>query len=182
MFLLYTCAMLLTQLRAEFDDDDSAVQKVADLKTWLVNRLNHNHYHYMGVSKNRGGPPKSSILIGFSIVNHPFWGFYPYFWKHLYIMIYHYHHYHTCIRTYTIICKLCLFYHCFFRFTSILILNIEVSHDFSTTTLILWRAERADSTSLNTVLNRMPVTHPQIPVDGLRQSPKQKHISLACTY
>ena len=33
------------------------------------------------VSKNRGGPPKSSILIGFSIINHPFWG-YPYFWKH----------------------------------------------------------------------------------------------------
>ena len=29
---------------------------------------------YMGVSKNRGGPPKSSILIGFSIINHPFWG------------------------------------------------------------------------------------------------------------
>ena len=28
----------------------------------------------MGVSKNRGGPPKSSILIGFSIINHPFWG------------------------------------------------------------------------------------------------------------
>ena len=28
---------------------------------------------YMGVSKNRG-TPKSSILIGFSIVNHPFWG------------------------------------------------------------------------------------------------------------
>ena len=27
----------------------------------------------MGVSKNRGGPPKSSILIGFSIINHPFW-------------------------------------------------------------------------------------------------------------
>ncbi len=25
-------------------------------------------------SKNRGGfPPKSSILIGFSIINHPFW-------------------------------------------------------------------------------------------------------------
>ena len=34
----------------------------------------------MGVSKNSGGP-KSSILIGFSIINHPFWG-YPYFWKH----------------------------------------------------------------------------------------------------
>ena len=29
---------------------------------------------YLGVSKNRGGPPKSSILIGFSIINHPFWG------------------------------------------------------------------------------------------------------------
>ncbi len=28
---------------------------------------------YMGVSKNRG-TPKSSILIGFSLINHPFWG------------------------------------------------------------------------------------------------------------
>ena len=28
---------------------------------------------YMGVSKN-SGTPKSSILIGFSIINHPFWG------------------------------------------------------------------------------------------------------------
>ena len=27
----------------------------------------------MGVSKNNG-TPKSSILIGFSIINHPFWG------------------------------------------------------------------------------------------------------------
>ena len=34
----------------------------------------------MGVSKN-SVTPKSSILIGFSILNHPFWG-YPYFWKH----------------------------------------------------------------------------------------------------
>ena len=31
-------------------------------------------YIYMGVSKNRGGPPKSSIFIGFSLINHPFWG------------------------------------------------------------------------------------------------------------
>ena len=30
-------------------------------------------YIYMSVSKNRG-TPKSSILIGFSIINHPFWG------------------------------------------------------------------------------------------------------------
>ena len=37
---------------------------------------------YMGVSKN-SGTPKSSILIGFSIINHPFLG-YPYFWKHPY--------------------------------------------------------------------------------------------------
>ena len=37
----------------------------------------------MGVSKNRG-TPKSSILIGFSIVNHPFLGFYHYFGKHPY--------------------------------------------------------------------------------------------------
>ena len=28
---------------------------------------------YMGVSKNRG-TPKSSILRGFSLINHPFWG------------------------------------------------------------------------------------------------------------
>ena len=28
---------------------------------------------HLGVSKNNG-TPKSSILIGFSIINHPFWG------------------------------------------------------------------------------------------------------------
>ena len=32
--------------------------------------------------KIMGKPPKSSILIGFSIINHPFWGVSPYFWKH----------------------------------------------------------------------------------------------------
>ena len=38
----------------------------------------------MGVSKNLGGGhPKSSKLIEFSIINHPFWE-YPYFWKHPY--------------------------------------------------------------------------------------------------
>ena len=35
--------------------------------------LNKNHLNLLGVSKNRG-TPKSSILIGFSIINHPFWG------------------------------------------------------------------------------------------------------------
>ena len=34
----------------------------------------------MGVSKNRG-TPKLSIFIGFSIINHPFWEFYLYFWN-----------------------------------------------------------------------------------------------------
>ena len=29
---------------------------------------------HVSVSKNRGGPPKSSILIGFTLVNYPFWG------------------------------------------------------------------------------------------------------------
>ena len=38
---------------------------------------------HMGVSNNNG-TPKSSILIRFSIINHPFWGFSPYFWKHPY--------------------------------------------------------------------------------------------------
>ena len=37
---------------------------------------------YMDVSKN-SGTPKSSILIGFSIITHPFWGT-PYFRKHPY--------------------------------------------------------------------------------------------------
>ena len=36
---------------------------------WIITR----GYMDMGVSKNRG-TPKSSILIGFSIINHPFWG------------------------------------------------------------------------------------------------------------
>ena len=36
---------------------------------------------YLGVSKNNG-TPKSSILIGCSIINHSFGGFSPYFWKH----------------------------------------------------------------------------------------------------
>ena len=38
----------------------------------------------MDVSENSGFSPKSSILIGFSIINHPFWGT-PIFGKHPYI-------------------------------------------------------------------------------------------------
>ena len=37
-------------------------------------------HQHLGVPKN-DGIPKSSNLIGFSIINHPFWGN-PYFWKH----------------------------------------------------------------------------------------------------
>ena len=39
----------------------------------------------MGVSKN-SGTPKSSIFIGFSIINHPFWGT-PNFLKHPYVFL-----------------------------------------------------------------------------------------------
>ncbi len=41
----------------------------------------------MGVSKNNG-TPKSSILIGFSIINHPFWGTSIYGNTHICIYIY----------------------------------------------------------------------------------------------
>ena len=42
----------------------------------------HFNRKYMGVEPKIGvKPPKSSILIGFSIIYHPFWG-YPYSWKH----------------------------------------------------------------------------------------------------
>ena len=45
---------------------------------------------YMGVSKNRGKNPKSSILIGFSIINHPFWGTPIFGNTHIGIIINHY--------------------------------------------------------------------------------------------
>ena len=45
------------------------------LRPWKKNLLNHyGQTLHMGVSKNMGKPPKSSISIGFSIINHPFWG------------------------------------------------------------------------------------------------------------
>ena len=40
------------------------------------------HHHYMGISIN-GGTPESSILVGFSLINHhkpSIWG-YPHLWK-----------------------------------------------------------------------------------------------------
>ena len=49
---------------------------------------NVSWFGYIGLSKN-SGTPKSSILIGFSVINHPFWG-YHYFWKHTYREIWDY--------------------------------------------------------------------------------------------
>ena len=46
----------------------------------LVSGSYKDHGVGVGVSKNRGGPSKSSISIGFSIINHPFWG--TPIWKH----------------------------------------------------------------------------------------------------
>ena len=40
---------------------------------WNIQSMWNFIYIYMGVSVN-GGTPKSSILIGFSFINHPFWG------------------------------------------------------------------------------------------------------------
>ena len=53
------------------------------IKVAFVTWLGQNH---MGVNPKIGVfTPKSSILIRFgTIINHPFWGFYPYFWKHPY--------------------------------------------------------------------------------------------------
>ena len=46
----------------------------------------------MGVEPKIGvvfTPTNHPILIGFSIINHPFWGFSPYFWFNTHIYIYH---------------------------------------------------------------------------------------------
>ena len=50
----------------------------------LIFRFHVYFQEYMGVSKNRGGPPKSSILIGFSII------FTIHFWKHPYVSLHLY--------------------------------------------------------------------------------------------
>ena len=47
--------------------------RVLQGEIWQLNSPIGSNFQYMGVSEN-GGTPKSSILIGFSIINHPFWG------------------------------------------------------------------------------------------------------------
>ena len=44
-----------------------------DIQQFQPLKNNEFNFFHMGVSKN-SGTPKSSILIGFSIINHPFWG------------------------------------------------------------------------------------------------------------
>ena len=46
----------------------------------------YGYFVYMGVSKNRG-TPKSSILIGISLINHPFWGTIIFGNTHIYIYV-----------------------------------------------------------------------------------------------
>ena len=41
--------------------------------TFTLTNIDIIKWVFHGVSKNNG-TPKSSILIGFSIINHPFWG------------------------------------------------------------------------------------------------------------
>ena len=53
-----------------------------NLKSFFFHML--RFHPHMDVSKN-SGTPKSSILIRISIINHSFWGFSPYFWKHPYV-------------------------------------------------------------------------------------------------
>ena len=52
---------MITTILVGDDDNDGAGKR------------DHNDDNDMDVSEN-SGTPKSSILIGFSIINHPFWG------------------------------------------------------------------------------------------------------------
>ena len=51
------------------------MQKLQGISAWRegVEIAKNDPGNQMGVSLN-GGTPKSSILVGFSIINHPFWG------------------------------------------------------------------------------------------------------------
>ena len=70
-------------------ENSEKVQRFLKNCPLLINQPPRATYHpprnkaYMGVSKNNG-TPKSSILIGFSIVFTNHFGFFPYFWKHPY--------------------------------------------------------------------------------------------------
>ena len=44
-----------------------------EIVSFTEGNISFLNFRYMDVSEN-SGTPKSSILIGFSIINHPFWG------------------------------------------------------------------------------------------------------------
>ena len=57
-----------------FPDHRSDKHGIGRLERLDINQMRPESTRlYMSVSENRG-TPKSSILIGFSIINHPFWG------------------------------------------------------------------------------------------------------------
>ena len=70
-FLLLFAYLLLLQ-----DGEEYCLPQDPDAKLEIVS-LKHNKFlgvfKHVDVSEN-SGTPKSSILIGFSIINHPFWG------------------------------------------------------------------------------------------------------------
>ncbi len=62
-----------SRMRAEARSGASS-EAVSSWPWWFVLK-GMKYYPLIWVCpKNRGGPPKSSSLIGFSIINHPFWG------------------------------------------------------------------------------------------------------------
>ena len=70
---ILSCVTSTISRREEGDDEiRSSFREVEDGKNWATKK-NIISFHCMGVSKN-SDTPKSSILIGFSIINHPFWG------------------------------------------------------------------------------------------------------------
>ena len=58
--------------RKDMSDSLTSLSSILVACYMMLYDYNYNILQYMGVSKNRG-TPKSSILIGFSIINHPFW-------------------------------------------------------------------------------------------------------------
>ncbi len=56
------------------EDISSRRQRLGSSQRQELEGVVNNHYlQYLDVSTNNGAP-KSSILIGFSLINHPFWG------------------------------------------------------------------------------------------------------------
>ena len=65
----------IRSLRATSSSETKFSKRVTSGSCWTVGRGSDHQWFgdYTGVSEN-GGTPKSSILIGISIINLPFWG------------------------------------------------------------------------------------------------------------